>query len=329
MVQYGRESFLPAAVCPDIPVPEIHLENGVMILNQLKSMRRGCTRIGFALLGYLAAAYLCVYVLELLVYWFWPEGLLDMNFLMVLSDVSTYGVGALIFWLILEPLPTAAVPQRSMTPVRFSKLLIEAIGVMYSASLLTSLIIAVISVLTGQELTNILSDTVDTMSVGSMFFFTVIVAPICEELIFRGILFRRLLPMGQKFAIVISALAFGLYHCNLYQFFYATAIGLLFGCIVAKTGRIRYTIVLHAVLNFLGSVLVTILEPYPGLSVAYTVIIYLLMLLGLFILAFDFRSLTPAAPCLPGCWKAARTSPGMILCFIVMAAMSISVVFLI
>ncbi len=296
-------------------------------MEQRKSMRRGCTRIGLALLANFGATYLCVWGLEMLIYLVYPEALSNMTFLMLVSDLGTYGAGGLVLWLLLRPLPQTAPNRRSMTPVRFGKLTLEAIGLMYSASLLTTMIVSLITAVTGQDMSNLLDSTVESMPLASMFFYMVIVAPICEEVIFRRILFRRLLPMGQKFAVVISALAFGLYHSNLYQFFYATALGLLFGCVVAKTGRIRYTILLHAILNLLGSVVVTWLEPFAALSVAFTILIYALMIAGLIVLVRDFRSLVPAAPSLPGCWRAAFTAPGWLAYVVVLGVTSVAVTF--
>lgn len=49
---------------------------------------------------------------------------------------------------------------------------------------------------------------------------------------------------------------FGAFHLNLYQFFYAFFLGAVFGYIYVKTGRLRYTIALHATVNFLGGVAV-------------------------------------------------------------------------
>ena len=54
-----------------------------------------------------------------------------------------------------------------------------------------------------------------------------IIGPLCEELVFRGLLAGRLARYGQKPGAFISALLFGLYHANLEQFFYAFALGLL------------------------------------------------------------------------------------------------------
>ena len=54
-------------------------------------------------------------------------------------------------------------------------------------------------------------------------------------------------------AVLFSALAFGLFHGNLSQFFYAFGVGLVFGSIYVRTGRLRYTIFLHILVNAIGS----------------------------------------------------------------------------
>ena len=83
----------------------------------------------------------------------------------------------------------------------------------------------------------------------------VILAPIFEELIFRKLMLDRISKYGEKMAIFFTALAFGLLHQNLFQFFYAFGVGLVFGYIYMRTGRIRYSIILHAIINFMGAVI--------------------------------------------------------------------------
>ena len=83
----------------------------------------------------------------------------------------------------------------------------------------------------------------------------VIVGPIVEELIFRKVMIDRLSIFGDRAAILISAIACGLFHGNLSQLFYATLVGLLFGYVYARTRRIRNSIFLHMIVNFLGSVI--------------------------------------------------------------------------
>ena len=48
---------------------------------------------------------------------------------------------------------------------------------------------------------------------------------------------------------------FGLFHLNLFQFFYAFGLGLMFGYVYMRTSQLRYSIVMHMIINFNGSVL--------------------------------------------------------------------------
>jgi uncharacterized membrane protein len=57
----------------------------------------------------------------------------------------------------------------------------------------------------------------------------------------------------------MSALLFGLFHGSLNQLCYAFLLGLVFGYVYIRTGKLRYTIMLHIGINSLSTVLL------PGL----------------------------------------------------------------
>lgn len=86
--------------------------------------------------------------------------------------------------------------------------------------------------------------------VGLMILVVGIIGPICEELMFRGIVFHRLKDwVKPQAAIVISALLFGIYHGNIVQFFYATCMGVMLAIIYDKTGTLWISIVAHIAAN--------------------------------------------------------------------------------
>lgn len=76
-----------------------------------------------------------------------------------------------------------------------------------------------------------------------------ILAPVFEELMFRGAVLRNNEVLGQKFAIVTSALFFGMYHMNHRQIFYAFVMGLFAGFLFIKTRSIFPSMIMHFVLN--------------------------------------------------------------------------------
>lgn len=78
----------------------------------------------------------------------------------------------------------------------------------------------------------------------SMFLYAAILAPIWEELLFRGFVLRSLRPFGKRFAIFGSAILFGLFHGNLLQTPYAVLMGLLMGY-AAVEYSIVWSVLLH------------------------------------------------------------------------------------
>lgn len=85
--------------------------------------------------------------------------------------------------------------------------------------------------------------------------FLVIVGPIFEEWLFRKQLIDHTRKYGEKTAILLSGLAFGLFHMNLFQFFYAFLLGLMFGYVYTRTSKLRYSTAMHMIINFNGGVL--------------------------------------------------------------------------
>ena len=83
----------------------------------------------------------------------------------------------------------------------------------------------------------------------------VVLAPVFEELICRKVLIDRVQHYGQWNSVLLSGLMFGLLHQNLFQFFYAFGVGCVFAVLYLRTGRIRYSIVLHMMINFNGGVI--------------------------------------------------------------------------
>lgn len=90
----------------------------------------------------------------------------------------------------------------------------------------------------------------------SMFLYASILAPIGEELLFRGFVLRTLRPYGKRFAVFGSAFLFGMFHGNLLQTPYAFLMGLLLGYAAAEYS-IGWAIGLHMFNNFVLADLLT------------------------------------------------------------------------
>lgn len=82
----------------------------------------------------------------------------------------------------------------------------------------------------------------------SMFLYAGILAPITEEILFRGLIQRSLMPYGRRFAIFCSAFSFGIFHGSLMQSPYAFLVGLVLGY-VASRYSIAWAMLLHMINN--------------------------------------------------------------------------------
>lgn len=87
-----------------------------------------------------------------------------------------------------------------------------------------------------------------------MIVYTCIIAPVTEEVFFRGMLLKTFSKANQRFAIFISALFFGLSHANIPQFLLAFTLGIFLAHITLIHGSIIPAIIVHAFLNTYSSI---------------------------------------------------------------------------
>ena len=77
-----------------------------------------------------------------------------------------------------------------------------------------------------------------------------LVTPILEEMLHRGVVYRRLrLMTGMWMSVILSALIFAVLHFNLVQFIYALLLGIVFALIMEKTDRLIYPVLAHVIAN--------------------------------------------------------------------------------
>lgn len=77
-----------------------------------------------------------------------------------------------------------------------------------------------------------------------------LIAPLLEELLYRGVLFARMRKMMPLIpAALVSALIFGVMHFNLVQFVYAFLLGIILALLVERAGHIYLAIAGHICAN--------------------------------------------------------------------------------
>ena len=80
--------------------------------------------------------------------------------------------------------------------------------------------------------------------------YALVVAPVLEEFLFRGILFRAMKrSFGVVPAVVISSILFGLVHQNVLSFIPLTFLGIILSLSYERTGDLRTCIFIHAFFN--------------------------------------------------------------------------------
>jgi len=89
------------------------------------------------------------------------------------------------------------------------------------------------------------------------FLATVILAPITEELIFRGVTMRLTKWAGMSFVVgnIVQAVLFGVFHMNLVQGVYASVIGLVLGYLGHRYKTLWVPILVHLFCNLYATVI--------------------------------------------------------------------------
>ncbi|MEA4896073.1 MAG: type II CAAX endopeptidase family protein [Oscillospiraceae bacterium] len=173
-------------------------------------------------------------------------------FIWALSFIPLYFVAIPVGYLMIRPVPVLTVPQQKIGFGKLISYLAMSFAVMYIGNIIGTLLNAGIGELKGTELTNPLEELMTGSDIYIEMLVIVIIAPILEELMFRKVLIDRIRVYGEGTAILVSGLMFGLFHGNLFQFFYAFGLGALFAYIYLRTGRVRYTMILHTIINGFG-----------------------------------------------------------------------------
>jgi membrane protease YdiL (CAAX protease family) len=95
----------------------------------------------------------------------------------------------------------------------------------------------------------------------------VVVPPLTEELLFRGLMLGRLAPaMPRSAAVVVVAVLFGAFHLDPLALVYATLVGLLLGALTLRGGTILPSIAVHAGFNALPILVPDALVSIPGFN---------------------------------------------------------------
>ena len=132
--------------------------------------------------------------------------------------------------------------------------------VIFATNLLGSLLLR----LTNEATTNnqsILNGIVQNSSLISTFFLLVLIAPICEEILCRGIIPKKIFRGKEKLGFIVGAIVFALLHMptNLPSVIIYGGMSTVLTWTAYKTERLEMSILLHMILNGIAFCLLALL----------------------------------------------------------------------
>lgn len=174
---------------------------------------------------------------------------------LVLNTVAMYVIALPVFYFIVRGMRSAVRAKEKMKLSEFFKIFLVAEAFMTVGNLIGTYLNLFIGAFIGKTPENSTSDMILESNMWLVILIAVIIGPIVEELIFRKLLMDKLGMYGDRLAIFVSAVSFGIFHGNLYQFFYAAMLGFVLAYLYSKTSNVWYPIAIHMTVNFLGSVI--------------------------------------------------------------------------
>jgi membrane protease YdiL (CAAX protease family) len=218
---------------------------------QTRGVKRSLSVVGFAFSVLIAVALAAQFAILLVPKLLGLDALSQKSWwTWVCASVPMYLFAFPACCLMLHILPGKAPESQKLTVRQFLTLIPISFCLMYAGNLVGTLLSLALS---GGQAQNAIAEYAMDQSPFKILVM-VILAPLLEELICRKLLIDRTVRYGEKLSVLMSGLIFGLLHQNLFQFFYAFALGSLFAYVYVRTGRVRYTVILHAIVNFLGAV---------------------------------------------------------------------------
>lgn len=256
--------------------------------------KKTATKLGWALFTLALVTNAVEIGAAVLIEYFIPDLSYSQWYSMALIALGMYVCGFPLFMLMTRKLPDddARRGKAELSPREVAKLYIMCMGWAYIFSLVGVLLSQLVTAFTGGSASNPVEAISAMSGVLPMAIGAGILSPIVEEIIFRGVLLGRALPYGQKAAVWFTAIAFGMLHMNLYQFFYATALGVIFGHIAVKTGGIKYTVILHIMINMTSAVLVPLITTVDTEGILAGSLVIAMIVWGMILWTKNRKSIT-------------------------------------
>jgi membrane protease YdiL (CAAX protease family) len=178
--------------------------------------------------------------------------------------------------------------NRSVIPKsEIIKLILIVLAIAYVSGYASDFIIGLIES-TGTEMVPLESDTSTPFLYILDLIALIILAPLFEELLFRGALTGSVAEYGGGSMALAVGFLFGLWHENIFQFFYAFALGTALCFLTMKSGSIIPALIVHFLYNF-DEVPIMLLdlvstELADAAYMVFLVVVFLIIVSGLILL---------------------------------------------
>ncbi|MBQ8687860.1 MAG: CPBP family intramembrane metalloprotease [Ruminococcus sp.] len=165
--------------------------------------------------------------------------------------------------------------------------------------------------------------------------YTCLIAPVTEELLYRGFVLKNLSRVSQRFGIIISAVLFGLAHENIAQFVLAVPAGIFMARIAVKHNSLIPSILVHMAVNTLAFIMEWVYATLPmtgtgiALSYALDAVYYFIAAAGLVFWISELRKNRLPANTIRQSYRGARialTSPCLVAICVFHGVMALLVI---
>ncbi|MDE6747028.1 MAG: CPBP family intramembrane metalloprotease, partial [Oscillospiraceae bacterium] len=166
----------------------------------------------------------------------------------IISEITAIILGIKLLGLDFKPLAT----RDGFNGGTMFKLITLGIGLQTAATMIASIITAILRQLGLEAPTPDFTATTSLPANLIMYFYACLLGPVLEELLYRGVLLQSMRKYNEKFAIFLSAAIFGLMHQNYQQFILGFLIGIPLAVVTIKSGSLIPSIFTHIIVNTSG-----------------------------------------------------------------------------
>ncbi len=232
------------------------------------SAKKAFSRIGIALVMFFISTFAAQLLFEAVCVLLFPDFLkngITPQMAVIISSATMYLVGVPVFYLCVRSLDTFEGDSAKCSVKTLFVAFVISYALTYLGQMLGDAATAFIYNTMNIKLVSETIEIIRRISWVDALVFSVIIGPFFEELMFRKLIIDRTRGYGEKLAVIFSALMFAFFHMSVQQFFYTFFVGLLYGYLYIRKGKLIYCWGLHAAFNFFGAVVPLLFTEFvPG-----------------------------------------------------------------